>query len=116
MDSITNGIIFLSLHTSMTVLDLGKYSLDPSGDDYSYDVETFINFLVYPYFYREDNIKGWCNIECDGGCAKCPDTDLRVLYEKVSRPKYSIHKLYRKSQKTICSSVHDQLQRVLRIL
>ncbi|XP_019894349.2 pickpocket protein 19 [Musca domestica] len=57
-------------------------SLGSTDEEYSYDVETFINFLVYPYFYREDNIKGWCSEDCGEGCAECPARDLRQLYER----------------------------------
>ncbi|KAM7360671.1 pickpocket 15 [Cochliomyia hominivorax] len=52
-------------------------SKDPN--DYSYEIENFVSFLVYPYIYREGNIKSWCKPNSE---YKCPTTGLRGLYHR----------------------------------
>ncbi|KAI8121738.1 pickpocket protein 19 [Lucilia cuprina] len=51
----------------------------PDAKDYSYEIENFISFLVYPYIYREGNIKSWCKVKC---CTECPKDNLRDLYHR----------------------------------
>lgn len=54
---------------------------------YNYDVEMFMNYLIYPYFYHAGLFRARCSSSfsnCDKNCSKCPNENYRQLHNKVS--------------------------------